>query len=241
MPFPNNWTSGEKITASKLNSWNEKLSGFEKLSSTAAAARVAAVGFGTDAPQHPVHVNTTEAWKGFRADRNGNQFFAAYNDTAGNGEMVLFSAAGQNNVLLRAGGASYFNGGNLGVGTTSPSARLHVRNDNDALAAFQVNRGNHLLFSAYFNQSSSISEFVFGDGSGGVAALVNGQGVMGIKTADMSPVPGTPTPPPVSSNAKIYVRNGKLIVQYNDAGTVRYKWLDLTGTGVTWQHSTTAP
>jgi hypothetical protein len=74
MAFPNNWASGEKITASKLNAWNDKLSGFEKLSSTA-AARVAAVGFGTDAPQHPVHLNTTEAWKGFRADRNNQPFF----------------------------------------------------------------------------------------------------------------------------------------------------------------------
>lgn len=52
---------------------------------------------------------------------------------------------------------------------------------------------------------------------------------------------GTQANPSVSSEANIYVRGGKLIVQYNDAGTVRYKYLDLVGTGVTWVHSTVAP
>jgi len=51
----------------------------------------------------------------------------------------------------------------------------------------------------------------------------------------------TPNAPAVSSEAKIYVRNNKLIVQYNDNSTVRYKYLDLSGTGVTWVHTTTAP
>jgi hypothetical protein len=39
----------------------------------------------------------------------------------------------------------------------------------------------------------------------------------------------------------IYVKGDKLIFQFNNAGTVRYKYLDLTGTGVTWVHTTTAP
>ena len=51
----------------------------------------------------------------------------------------------------------------------------------------------------------------------------------------------TPTNAAQSSDANVYVKGGKLVVQYNDAGTVRYKYLDLTGTGVTWTHSTSAP
>ena len=51
----------------------------------------------------------------------------------------------------------------------------------------------------------------------------------------------TPTNAAQSSDANVYVKDGKLVVQYNDAGTVRYKYLDLTGTGVTWTHSTSAP
>lgn len=51
----------------------------------------------------------------------------------------------------------------------------------------------------------------------------------------------TPSNNAQSTDANLYVKGGKLIVQYNDGGTVRYKYLDLTGTGVTWTHSTSAP
>lgn len=51
----------------------------------------------------------------------------------------------------------------------------------------------------------------------------------------------TPANPAAGTQAKIYMKDDKLILQFNDAGTVRYKYLDLTGTGVTWVHSTTAP
>jgi len=37
------------------------------------------------------------------------------------------------------------------------------------------------------------------------------------------------------------MKGGNLVIQYNDAGTIRYKYLNLVSTGVTWVHSTTAP
>jgi len=52
----------------------------------------------------------------------------------------------------------------------------------------------------------------------------------------------TPPNPSASSDAyHLYMKSDKLIIQYNDGGTVRYKYLDLTGTGVTWVHTTSAP
>ena len=39
----------------------------------------------------------------------------------------------------------------------------------------------------------------------------------------------------------IYIKDTYLIIKYNDAGTSRYKYLDLSGTGTTWQHSTSQP
>jgi hypothetical protein len=53
----------------------------------------------------------------------------------------------------------------------------------------------------------------------------------------------TATPPnPAAGDAMhVYMKADKFVIQYNDGGTVRYKFLDLTGVGVTWQHSTTAP
>lgn len=47
----------------------------------------------------------------------------------------------------------------------------------------------------------------------------------------------------LSSGAGIlqYHRGDKIVFAFNDGGTVRYKYLDMTGTGVTWTHSTGAP
>jgi hypothetical protein len=52
----------------------------------------------------------------------------------------------------------------------------------------------------------------------------------------------TPTNP-ASSKANIYINAAanKLVIQYNDGGTIRYKYLPLNGTSVTWVHDTAAP
>lgn len=51
------------------------------------------------------------------------------------------------------------------------------------------------------------------------------------------------TSPPLTTGGrcKMYMKNNKLIVQFNDGGTVQYKYLDLTGSTVTWTYTTTAP
>ena len=54
-------------------------------------------------------------------------------------------------------------------------------------------------------------------------------------------IAATPANPVSGQELNIYVKGDKLIFQFNNAGTVRYKYLDLTGTGVTWVHTTTAP
>ena len=39
----------------------------------------------------------------------------------------------------------------------------------------------------------------------------------------------------------IYIKGTNFIIKYNDGGTVRYKYLNLSGTGTTWSHSTSEP
>jgi hypothetical protein len=52
----------------------------------------------------------------------------------------------------------------------------------------------------------------------------------------------TRTPPEGDDDAiHFYVKSNKFIMQFIDAGQVRYKYLDMTGTGVTWVHTTTPP
>lgn len=44
-----------------------------------------------------------------------------------------------------------------------------------------------------------------------------------------------------STEVRLYLKAPYVVYQYNDGGTYRYKYLDLSGTGVTWVHSTSAP
>jgi len=49
-------------------------------------------------------------------------------NSAGKGHLELVDPDSGNNVILRADSTSTFNGGNVGIGTTSPAAALHVDN-----------------------------------------------------------------------------------------------------------------
>jgi parallel beta-helix repeat protein len=61
-------------------------------------------------------------------------------------------------------------------------------------------------------------------------------------SAVLDELAATPGAPAAGTQAKVYVKGDKLIVAFNEgAGTVRYKSLPLSGTGVTWSQSTTAP
>jgi hypothetical protein len=46
---------------------------------------------------------------------------------------------------------------------------------------------------------------------------------------------------PASGRAAMYVRADKLVIAFNDGGTLRFKWLPLAGPGAAWVDSTTAP
>lgn len=74
--------------------------------------------------------------------------------------------------------------------------------------------------------------------------------VQGISTFQLSAVfnsfvkhktASTPSSPANGTEFNLYYKSNKFIIQYNDGGTVRYKYLDLTGTGVTWVQTTTPP
>jgi len=51
----------------------------------------------------------------------------------------------------------------------------------------------------------------------------------------------TPTAPANGTEVRLYMKADKFVLQYQDGATLRYKYLDLTGTGATWTHTTSAP
>lgn len=60
-------------------------------------------------------------------------------------------------------------------------------------------------------------------------------------TLTLPDVGETPANPTQSAEGRLYMNGGKLVVQYNDAATIRYRYMDLVGTNVAWTHTTTAP
>jgi len=79
----------------------------------------------------------------------GNTAVAITRD-ADEGYVQLFSSGSQT-IEIRGNGNSYFNGGNIGIGTTSPSAKLHVASsaaDNLVLKLEQDNASHESWFEA---------------------------------------------------------------------------------------------
>ena len=82
------------------------------------------------------HVENNDWAIVFRSSSVGND-----NDSGfwvnGNGtpDMRLRSVDGTVRVLVHSQGSSYFNGGNVGIGTTSPARKLHVSTGNSDIAA----------------------------------------------------------------------------------------------------------
>jgi hypothetical protein len=60
-------------------------------------------------------------------------------------------------------------------------------------------------------------------------------------TLAIQEVAGTPAVPSGGNRAALYVKADKLVVAFNDGGTIRYKWLPLAGAGAEWTDSTTPP
>ena len=104
------------------------------------------VGIGTTSPADRLHVNgtvrsqapTTSDWGFLGYNSVGNAPSGLWFDN-GDGELLLRDDSGNLNVRLRSDTSSYINGGNLGIGTTAPDAKLTVfRTD----STYAISRSN---------------------------------------------------------------------------------------------------
>ena len=95
------------------------------------------VGIGTASPAAVFEVRTVDANRYIRFKApNGEERFEFYTGGTGNpAGLFMYQADGTTrNVQVSAGGTSYFNGGNVGIGTTSPSKKLHIALSNSSHA-----------------------------------------------------------------------------------------------------------
>lgn len=140
-------------------------------------------------------------------------------------DRLLFEK-GDGTELLRVEG-----GGNGSL--TSPNALFAIGSSTLPIGVIRASAaGGYVMYDAGNVQASMQSPAV------GVVKF-NGGASIG---AALQLIPTTtPANPSASSEGNIYIKGGMLVIQYNDASTVRFKYLDLTGTGVTWVHTTVAP
>lgn len=51
----------------------------------------------------------------------------------------------------------------------------------------------------------------------------------------------TPHAPIQDTESQVYSKGNKFIIRFDDGGTMKYRYLDLTSTDATWTYTTTAP
>jgi hypothetical protein len=151
------------IGANEANFFIRDLTGGSKLSfrirpgaptSSIDIAATGNVGIGTGSPDAKLDVATTPAngiTSGLRLiDTTPITPFAIANlyNSAGSGQFSLSTQTAQN-VQIAASGTSFFNGGNVGIGTSAPNYKLDV--------AGSINATSFFLNGAPFNPASSIS------------------------------------------------------------------------------------
>ena len=85
------------------------------------------IGIGTTSPDIPLVIKTAGSGDAFKILSNTDNYLFRLRHTSNNsGALYLYNAAVSPTIFLYAEGSSYINSGNLGIGTTSPGAPLHV-------------------------------------------------------------------------------------------------------------------
>lgn len=86
------------------------------------------VGIGTTSPEANLHVEGRSPNFLLRRDDGTSVAYLTghWADYGGNGAMLLYRTNGEIPILLTTSGASWLNGGNVGIGTTRPATKLDV-------------------------------------------------------------------------------------------------------------------
>jgi hypothetical protein len=140
------------------------------------------VGIGTTSPDARLEVltTTTNKFVRFRADNN-EQRFEFYVGASGNASrMSMHNDAATETIRFASAGNSYFNGGNVGIGTTSPTSKIHVIGQdatfysNTSSQSMQVGRNASERLETFVNDSNiKLTAYQDSDSDGGHGFIID--------------------------------------------------------------------
>lgn len=158
-------------------------------------------------------------------------------------QAVVFCLAKTSNDMADGFGATFRFDIMDNAGVQNNIAQIGGRRDGadnqGALTFLIVDGSNGLIEAGRFNHSQNFGIGTTVPETKLHIAKASGSGGHGSITIEEES--STPSNPTSGTHSRIYMKADKLIIQFNDGGTVRYKYLDLTGTTTTWTHTTTAP
>jgi len=152
------------------------------------------VGIGTTSPSHKLEVNGNIQATGtafISSSFDANHYMRIESNSSGG--ILKGADGGVITTLVRTYGDSYFNGGNVGIGTTTPDYKLEVQGvissaDAGLQKATFANVGNDLVLTANADATNATANILFkssGTGGGAVSEKmrIDSVGNVGIGTA----------------------------------------------------------
>jgi len=184
---------------------------FKPVGTTVGTFTATGLGIGTTSPNYGLHIDNkrlvvdyTGIGFGHR-DNSNNQFRIFTNISNGVGELYIRNASDANQVFFTGNGNSYFNGGRLGIGTTSPSAQLHVAGEILTTGNFTVQKS----FPDIALRADNEQRLNYMDNGGAIqSGIKNNSGTMKFYGSSSS-----------SSFRLILDSNSRISLSNNDSGT----------------------
>ncbi len=157
-----------------------------------------------------------------------------YNSSGDNARTVMRDASDNITIALRTDRESYFNGGDVGIGTTSPGALLHVDSPVSAGTLLEVSSGT-------FPSENNL--VVKGDGNAGIGTanpsakldVIGDLRVTGAYRGNIGPNNGAPFPRPAYDSGWLPMDPGTGIeLNHGIGGNVDNYFVDLWFESIAW-------